>query len=247
LHEAAEPDTVEESQIDDRGNGPVTSITPKEGEMISKLRERITSAHVIALAALFVALGGTAFAAATIGTNDIKDAAVTKKKLHKKSVSKKKIKTNAVNGKKVKDDSLTGDDIDEPTLGTVPSATDADNADTATNADRATDANTIAYGMFEANGTTSADNRVKNLSNANVTHPAPGTYCFEGLSFTALSAMVSGDSGFGFNDTLASVRIATPPGGVLAPCPDAASVRVRTYDVGDALLADRRFLIWFQD
>jgi quinol-cytochrome oxidoreductase complex cytochrome b subunit len=113
LHEAAEPDTVEESQID--GPGEWARQWLKEGEMISKLRGRISSAHVIALAALFVALGGTAFAAATIGTNDIKDAAVTKKKLHKKSVSKKKIKTNAVNGKKVKDDSLTGDDIDEPT------------------------------------------------------------------------------------------------------------------------------------
>jgi len=41
--------------------------------MISKLRGRVSSAHVIALAALFVALGGTAFAASKIGTNDIKN------------------------------------------------------------------------------------------------------------------------------------------------------------------------------
>jgi hypothetical protein len=101
--------------------------------------------------------------------------------------------------------------------------------------------------MFEANGTTAAENRVKNLSNANVTHPAAGTYCFDGLSFTPLSAMVSADSGFGFNDTLASVRIATPAGGALTPCPATAPVRVRTYDVSSATLEDRRFLIWFLD
>jgi hypothetical protein len=236
--------------------------------MISKLRGRITSAHVIALAALFVALGGTTYAAATIGTSDIENKAVTKKKIHKKAVTKQKIKNKAVNGKKVKDDSLTGDDIQESTLGEVPSADEANSADTAanathantatnadsatnadnaTNADRATDANTIAYGMFEPDGTISGADRVKNLTNANVTHPAAGVYCFEGLDFTALSAMVSADSGFGFNDTLVSVRIATPTGGVLAPCPAAASVRVRTFDVSDVALMDRRFLIWFQD
>jgi len=42
--------------------------------MISKLRGRISSAHVIALAALFVALGGTAFAAARIGTSTSRTA-----------------------------------------------------------------------------------------------------------------------------------------------------------------------------
>jgi hypothetical protein len=42
---------------------------------------------------------------------------------------------------------------------------------------------TITYGMFEANGTISAPNRAKKLTNGNVTHPLPGTYCFQGLRF----------------------------------------------------------------
>src|SRR5215203_3018899 len=94
---------------------------PEEGKMISKLRGRISSAHVIALAALFVALGGSAFAAARIGTNDIKKGAVTKQKLHK----------NAVNSKKVSKNSLNGKDIDEKTLGAVPTAGHALSADRA--------------------------------------------------------------------------------------------------------------------
>ncbi len=105
-------------------------------------RFRPSPAMVVALIALFVAIGGVSWAAATIGTNDIQNGAVTAKKLHKKSVTRKKIKKNAVNGKKVKDDSLTGNDIDESTLYTVPSADHATSSDTATNADHATSTDT---------------------------------------------------------------------------------------------------------
>ena len=101
--------------------------------------------------------------------------------------------------------------------------------------------------MFEANGTISAPDRAKNGYSATVTNTVAGEYCFEGLSFAALSAVVSGDNGFGFNDTLASVRIATPTGSALGGCPAAATVRVRTYDISSAALANRAFLIWFQD
>jgi hypothetical protein len=98
-------------------------------------RFRPSPAMVVASIALFVAIGGVSWAAATIGTDDIKNGAVTKSKIHKKAVAKKKIKNNAVttnkiadsavNGDKVLDDSLTGTDIDESTLGTVPSADNA--------------------------------------------------------------------------------------------------------------------------
>jgi hypothetical protein len=92
--------------------------------MLSKLRGRISSAHVIALAALFVALGGSAFAAATIGTSDIKDGAVTRSKLH----------GNAVDGHKVAKNSLSGQDIDEQSLIQVPNAGHAVTADRAISA-----------------------------------------------------------------------------------------------------------------
>jgi 23S rRNA maturation mini-RNase III len=85
--------------------------------MISKLRGRVGSAHVIALAALFVALGGTAFAAATIGTNDIQNGAVTAKKLHKKAVRAKKIKNQAVKAKAIAPQAVTTDKIAELAVG----------------------------------------------------------------------------------------------------------------------------------
>jgi hypothetical protein len=71
-------------------------------------------ALVISVIALFVSIGGIGYAAATIGTNDIKRGAVTANKLHKSAVTTKKIKDGAVNGNKVRDNSLTGGDIQAP-------------------------------------------------------------------------------------------------------------------------------------
>jgi hypothetical protein len=89
-------------------------------------RFRPSPAMVVASIALFVAIGGISWAAATIGTDDIKNGAVTKSKIHKKAVAKKKIKNNAVTTKKIADNAVNGDKVDESTLGTVPSATNAD-------------------------------------------------------------------------------------------------------------------------
>ena len=71
--------------------------------------------------ALFVALGGTALAVTQIGTDQIKNGAVTTSKLHNKavtnaklgkgSVGNGKIANNAVTGSKVKDGSLTASDV----------------------------------------------------------------------------------------------------------------------------------------
>ncbi len=70
-----------------------------------KLRQfRPSAAMVVASIALFVAIGGISWAAATIGTKNIKNGAVTNKKLHKNAVTKKKIKNAQVTGKKLAPD-----------------------------------------------------------------------------------------------------------------------------------------------
>lgn len=83
-------------------------------------------ALVISIVALFVALGGSAYAASKIGTNDIKANAITAGK----------IKKNAVTSAKIKKDAVTGAKIKESTLGPVPNATNAVNATNATNFSR---------------------------------------------------------------------------------------------------------------
>jgi hypothetical protein len=83
--------------------------------------------------ALFIALGGIAFAAAlprnSVGTNQLKKNAVRTSDIRNNAVTRSKIKNNAINGAKVQDGSLTGAELALGTLGKVPAAATADNAD----------------------------------------------------------------------------------------------------------------------
>jgi hypothetical protein len=84
---------------------------------------RFLRGNTIALLALFVALGGTTYAATSLPKNS-----VGTKQLKKNAVTNPKIKANAVTGGKVKNNSITGADILESSLAKVPSAANADNA-----------------------------------------------------------------------------------------------------------------------
>jgi hypothetical protein len=106
---------------------------------------RFLRGNTLALLALFIALGGTTYAATSlpknsVGAKQLKKNAVTAAKIKAGAVTNAKIGKNAVTGAKVKDDSLTGADVLESSLGTVPSATNATNATSATNATNATNA-----------------------------------------------------------------------------------------------------------
>lgn len=92
--------------------------------------KRPSPSLVISVLALFVALGGSAYAATKIGTKNIKNNAITSAKIKKNAVTTAKIKNGAVTGAKV----------NAATLGTVPNATHAATADSASKATDATNA-----------------------------------------------------------------------------------------------------------
>jgi hypothetical protein len=96
---------------------------------MSRFRPHLNLATVISFIALFIALGGGAYAV------------------------KVKLKANAVKSKHIAPDAVTGEDVAEGTLGNVPSAT---NATTATNATNAQNARTIGgvplSGLQEGDG-----------------------------------------------------------------------------------------------
>jgi hypothetical protein len=101
-----------------------------------KVSFKLTYANVMATVAVFIALGGGAYAITTAP----KDSVVSR------SIKDGRVKTadvadNAVNGTKVANDSLSGADINESSLANVPSAT---NANHATGADSATSASNAA-------------------------------------------------------------------------------------------------------
>jgi hypothetical protein len=109
------------------------------------LKRRPSPSMVVAFIALVAVMAGTGYAATTlpqnsVGSKQLKNNAVTSKDLKNGAVTSKKIKNGAVTSNKVKDGSLTGADINESTLGTVPSAANANHArsaDSATNANHA--------------------------------------------------------------------------------------------------------------
>jgi hypothetical protein len=84
---------------------------------------RPSHATIVSYIALFVALGGSAYAAGHLGKNS-----VGTKQLKKNSVTNAKIKKGAVTGAKVESHSLTGENIELSSLGTVPRASLADSA-----------------------------------------------------------------------------------------------------------------------
>jgi hypothetical protein len=100
---------------------------------------RFLRGNTLALLALFIALGGTTYAATALPTNS-----VGAKQLKKNAVTNPKIKNGAVTGAKIANNSVKGADVLESSLGQVPSSASAVNATNATNATHATTANTAA-------------------------------------------------------------------------------------------------------
>ncbi|HUJ54928.1 MAG TPA: hypothetical protein VLW49_02955, partial [Gaiellaceae bacterium] len=112
---------------------------------MQKRRLRLPSpALVVSLIALFVALGGTTYAATGLARNS-----VGTKQLKRNAVTRAKIAGNAITSAKVKNNSLTGADILESSLSKVPSAASAETATTAATATNANELGGIAASGYQ--------------------------------------------------------------------------------------------------
>lgn len=72
---------------------------------------------MVAMVALFVALGGSSYAATKLAKNS-----VTSKSIRKGAVTNTKIKARTIRGNRIRNNTLTGTQIDESKLATVPDA-----------------------------------------------------------------------------------------------------------------------------
>ncbi len=124
---------------------------------------RPNHATVVAYLALFVALSGSAWAAAKIGPHDIS--------------------RNAVRGKHIKDDTVTGTDVAEASLGTVPSAHNADQLDNLDSSDFLR-SNATAANAEQLDGLNSTDFAL-------TTHDHDAAYVNEGQPDSVNAAMVA--------------------------------------------------------
>jgi hypothetical protein len=101
---------------------------------------RQAPALVVAAIALVAALGGTVYAAAKINGRAIKAKSLPGNRLALGSVPGNRLKRGAISGAQLAPGSITGIQVDASTLGQVPTAVHADNADSARDADRALNA-----------------------------------------------------------------------------------------------------------
>jgi hypothetical protein len=83
--------------------------------MMKRMKGRLTFANVMSVIAVFLALGGTAFAVQlgknTVGSKQLKKNAVTEAKVKADAITGAKVKADAITGAKVLDGSLTGADL----------------------------------------------------------------------------------------------------------------------------------------
>lgn len=99
---------------------------------------RPSPALVVACLALFVALGGTVLAATKIDGRTIKVKSLPGNRLTVGSLPGNRLAPGTIPGDRLAPKSITGRQIDNTTLGQVPSADHATSADTARHADTAT-------------------------------------------------------------------------------------------------------------
>lgn len=93
--------------------------------MSDRRRPQITYGNVVGTLALFVALGGTGYAAITIGSQQIKDNSVRSRDIRNNDVRGKDIRKGTIAGSDVGRNRLGGRAVKESSLGTVPRAADA--------------------------------------------------------------------------------------------------------------------------
>jgi hypothetical protein len=198
---------------------------------------RFLRRNTIALLALFIALSGTTYAASTlarnsVGTAQLKNGAVTKKKINKKTI--KALKGNrgprgltGVQGAR----GPTGAQGQQGLQGLQGLQGPAGTA--------------AAYAHVSSGGTVDAARSV-GITQAMVTTPATGIYCFDALGFTPKSIMASGDNIGPVLNTLASGAINGAGGTFVAPNCAGLQARVTTAVSNTGAAGSASFWVWFE-
>jgi hypothetical protein len=198
---------------------------------MKKLQAKLNYANVMATIALFVALGGSAYAATKLPKNS-----VGTKQLKAGSVTTPKIKNGAIASAKIKDGAITGAKVDLASLGTVPSATSAANATNAMNAANAANASALggsppsAFAASTVVRSATVDSsgilvpaKSDGIGKSNFAHNGEGFYCIHGLNPAPRTAVAAVDLGAEQGSTVAT--------GIGAPGEE-CQVTIYTYSKG---------------
>lgn len=179
--------------------------------------QRPSPALVVACIALFVALGGVGYAAATIGTSDIKNGAVTSKKIKNRTIVGKDIKQQTINALRGQRGASGPAGPQGPTGATGPAGT------------------AIAYA--QTSGAAYVSDRTKGFDG--ITRPSTGLYCLSPTPAVIAQAFLpDGDPNRPFvasieygNTTTQTDTLSVQVRGINAECPN-NTFEVHTYRNG---------------
>jgi hypothetical protein len=230
------------------------------------IRSHLSFANVISVIALFVALGGASYAAVTlpknsVGAKQIKKNGVGASEIKKNAVRASEIKSNAVSTGDIADKGVGGADLADNSVDGSKVTNDSLNADDIAGGTLESEIEPDVIARVESDGTllprAPADNpafqeQSKGIEQANVTHPALGTYCIAGLPKQPRSAVVTSDNA-GASTAVANavvVSVAVERGNNLNGCPAGANARVIATNVepslGAAANVDKAFILWME-
>ena len=139
---------------------------------MQQIRKRLTYANVMSSLAVFLVLGGgVAYAAEKIGSNELENSAVTTAKIQRSADTRSKIKAKAINTAKIAKGAVTYARLADGAV-SIEKLAPGFIAPTAEKLSHA--ANVSSGGLVQAGSV--------GISQANVTHPSAGFYCFSGLT-----------------------------------------------------------------
>jgi hypothetical protein len=230
------------------------------------IRSHMSFANLVSLMALFIALGGTTYAAValpknSVGAKQIKKNAVAASEIKKNAVRAAEVKSNAVGASELRSNAVASGDIAD---NGVAGADIADNAvgageliDNSVGTGDVTDGSLLA-GDFAANQLTpqayarvQADGSLelgappplavaqqKGVDQTDIQKAGAGTYCFGGLDKPIANALVSMDNAGAAATTTEVISVAIQRGNNLNGCDaDHQQARVVITDVSPALAA----------
>lgn len=157
--------------------------------MLAAFRRRLSYANVVASIALFVALGGTSYAAIKITGSNVRDGSLTGRDIKNSSIAGADIKNSSIASADIKDGSLVKQDFKSGEL--VAGAAGAPGApgQKGDKGDAGAPGTALAYAVVTSGGAVD-ETRSKGVTDANVTATG-NTYCFKGLAFTPKNVMVT--------------------------------------------------------
>lgn len=186
---------------------------------MARFRRHVNYGNVVATLALFLALGGGAYAAIKLPKNSVTSVQVKNGSLTAKDFKKGQLKGKTGPAGPVGPQGAQGD--------RGPAGPQGPPGLTGLQGDKGTpgvDGSAKAYALVSSTGQVGAGS--KGITSANITAKAFGEYCITGLSFTPRVAIVQPDilSNNGFDDMVAEVQ--TPNDGT-GSCPGSDQVYVR--------------------